>query len=56
MTDLKQKSAKELQKLVAKNKQQLRELRFKSAGSKLKDNKEIARLKKEVARALTLLK
>ncbi len=55
MTDLKQKSEKELLKLVSKNKQALRELRFKSAGSKLKDDKEINRLKKEIARALTVL-
>ena len=55
MSDLTKKSAKDLIKLISGNKTKLRELRFKAKGSRLRDDKEIRRIKKEVARAKTIL-
>ncbi len=54
--DLLKKSVKDLQKELAKKKAKLQDLRFKATGTRLRDDKEIRRTKKEVARILTALK
>ncbi len=56
MNKLAKKSVKDLQKELSKKKAELRDLRFKAAGTRLKDDKAIRSLKKEIARILTALK
>ncbi|MEK9130003.1 MAG: 50S ribosomal protein L29 [Patescibacteria group bacterium] len=53
--ELKQKSEIELQKLLQESREKLRELRFKVALKQLKKVMEIRRVKKMIARILTLL-
>jgi len=54
--ELRQKSNKELQETLISLRDKLRELRFNLAGGKVKNIKEIHQTKKDIARALTLLK
>jgi len=53
--DLKNHSKEDLVKLVETKREELRVLRFGAAGSKNRDVKAAAKLRKEVARALTRL-
>jgi large subunit ribosomal protein L29 len=53
--ELKNKPAKELHRLLALQREKLRELRFKDANKQLKNVKEIKSVKKIIARILTLL-
>jgi len=53
--DLKTHSADELAKLANDKREELRVLRFNVAGSKNRDVKQLSKLRKEVARALTQL-
>jgi len=53
--ELKDKTEVELKKLVAANREKLRDLRFKVANKQLKNIRDIRKLKKEVAQALTIL-
>ncbi|MFA5318293.1 MAG: 50S ribosomal protein L29 [Patescibacteria group bacterium] len=53
--ELKNKSIKELHKLLADNRNRLRELRFKDGAKQLKNVRDIRNLKKEIAQILTLL-
>jgi len=53
--DLKNKTEKDLQLLLAETREKIRSLRFKDANKQLKNIREIRQSKKEVALILTLL-
>lgn len=53
--DLKNKSEKELREMLAEKRDELRELRFKTAEKQLKNVRAIRECKKSIARILTLL-
>lgn len=53
MTDLKKKSIKDLNKMLKESNEKLREFRFGSAGSKVRNVKDGNNLRKTVARILT---
>lgn len=52
--ELRQKSKKELEKLLIDDKERLRSLRFDLASGKVKNVREIRGLKKDIARTLTI--
>ncbi len=54
--ELKKKTNKELTKILIKNKERLRSLRFDLASGRVKNVREIRNLKKDIARILTLIK
>lgn len=54
--EIRQKSDKELQKLLANLRDKLRDLRFKTASKQLKNYKETGKIKKDVARISTAMK
>lgn len=54
--ELQQKSKSELQKLLQDNRGKLRQLRFDLSAGKVKNVREVRRIKKEIARILTLLR
>jgi large subunit ribosomal protein L29 len=54
--ELRQKSPKELQKILMDSRERLRSLKFDLASGKVKNVREIRGLKKDIARLLTLLK
>jgi len=56
VVELKKKTNKELIKLLIKNKERLRFLRFDLASGRVKNVREIRNLKKDIARILTLIK
>jgi len=56
LPELRQKSKTELQKLLQDNRERLRQLRFDLAAGKVKNVREIRKIKKEIAQILTLLK
>lgn len=53
--ELKNKTGEELHKILAENRDKLRDLRFKVANRQLKDTRSIRKIKKEVAGILTLV-
>ena len=53
---LEKRTVEELKNLLEGNQEKLRQLRFDLAAGKVKDVKEVSRIKKEVAQILTLLK
>ncbi|MBZ1348264.1 MAG: 50S ribosomal protein L29 [Candidatus Nealsonbacteria bacterium] len=53
--ELQQKSRKELEKILSDNREKLRQLRFDLAGGKVKNIREIRKIKKDAARILTYL-
>ncbi len=55
MEDLRTKSHDELKKLLAENREALREFRFSMKGSKTRNTKEGVKLRKDIARILFLL-
>jgi ribosomal protein L29 len=55
MAELKDKTPTELQKLLAENRERLREQRFKAANGQLKDVREIREVRRTIARLLTKL-
>lgn len=55
LQELRQKSREELEKLLKDNREKLRQLRFDLASGKLKNIREIRKIKKNVARILTIL-
>jgi len=55
ISEFKQKSKKELQKLLQNNQDKLRQLRFDLASGKVKNVREIRQIKKDTARILTIL-
>jgi len=54
-SELKQKSQKELQKLLQNNQEKLRQFRFDLTSGKVKNVREIRQTKKDIARILTEL-
>ena len=54
--DLKEAAEKELENLLAENREKLRQIRFDLAGQKIKNFREIRKVKTEIARILTILK
>ena len=54
--ELRQKSKKELQKLLSEKREKLRSLRFDLVSGKVKNVREIREVKKDIARVLTILK
>jgi large subunit ribosomal protein L29 len=56
ITELRQKSKAELQKILQDNRERLRQLRFDLAAGKVKNVREIRKIKKDIARILTILR
>jgi large subunit ribosomal protein L29 len=56
LKELRQKKKEELQKILMDDREKLRTLRFDLAAGKVKNVREIRRIKKEIAKILTLLK
>ena len=54
-TELRQKSKPELQKILSDDQEKLRQLRFDLAAGKVKNVREVRKIKKDIARILTLL-
>ena len=52
-SELIKKTEKELYKILTENREKLRDFRFRSTGTKIKNIKEGANLKKNIARVLT---
>ncbi|USN53758.1 MAG: 50S ribosomal protein L29 [Candidatus Nomurabacteria bacterium] len=53
--ELQNKTAAELQKILAEKRAELRELRFKVANGQLKDVRDVRTVRKTIARVLTML-
>lgn len=53
--ELKKQPASDLHRILAENRDKLRELRFKDANKQLKNVREIRAVKQEIAQVLTLL-
>lgn len=53
--ELKQKTKSELGKILKDNKEKTRELRFNLIAGKVKNVREIRKIKKEIARIITIL-
>lgn len=56
ISELRQKTKNELRRLLRENRERLRSLRFDLASGKIKNVREIRKIKKDNARILTLLK
>ncbi len=56
VVELRKKSKTELRKLLQESGEKLRQLKFDLASGKIKNVREIRKIKKEIARILTLLK
>lgn len=56
ITELRQKTKSEIEKLLQDNRARLRQLRFDLSAGKIKNVREIRKIKKQIARILTLLK
>jgi len=56
ITELKQKSPKELQRILKEDREKLRQLRFNLISGKVKNVREIRMLRKDIARILTIKK
>ena len=54
ISELRQRSKSELQKILVDNQEKLRQLRFDLSAGKVKNVREVRRIKKEIARILTL--
>lgn len=54
--ELRQRPKEELQKILQENQEKLRQLRFDLSSGKVKNVREIRKIKKDIARILTLLK
>lgn len=54
--ELRQKTENEMHKIIQDDREKLRQLRFDLAAGKVKNVREIRRIKKEIARLLTLTK
>ncbi len=55
-SEIRQKSKKELHRLLFEKREKLRELRFNLASGKIKNVREIREIKKDIARILTIMK
>lgn len=56
VTELRRKSKQELKKLLEDNREKLRQLRFDLSAGKVKNVREIRRIKREIAQTLTILR
>ena len=56
ISELRQKSKEELQKILKDNQEKLRQLRFDLSAGKVKNVREIRKIKKEIAQILTVLR
>jgi len=56
LNELRQKSKTELQKMLQDSRERLRQLRFDLAAGKVKNVREVRKIKKEIAKILTLLR
>lgn len=56
LSELRKIPKNELEKLLKENREKLRQLRFDLSAGKVKNVKEVHKIKKEIARILTLLK
>ncbi len=56
ISEIRQKSKKELESMLLEKREHLRNLRFDLASGKVKNVREIRALKKDIARVLTLLR
>ena len=56
ISEIRQKSKKELENMLLAQRERLRNLRFDLASGKVKNVREIRELKKEIARILTILR
>jgi len=56
ISELRQKSKTELEKFLIDNREKLRQSRFNLASGKVKNVREIRKIKKEIARILTIIK
>jgi large subunit ribosomal protein L29 len=56
ITELRQKSPKELQRILMENREKLRQLRFDLISGKVKNVREVRMLRKDIARILTIKK
>jgi len=56
ISEIRQKTKEELQKLLKDNREKLRQLRFDLISGKVKNVREIRLIKKDIARILTLLR
>lgn len=54
--DIKQRTGEELNRLLGESRKKMRELRFNLVAGKVKNIREIRKLKIEIARILTILK
>lgn len=54
--ELRQRTKEELQKFLSEEREKLRQLRFDLASGKVKNIREIRKIKKDIARILTVLK
>jgi large subunit ribosomal protein L29 len=55
ITEIKQKSKKELKRVLHESQEKLRQLRFDLSAGKVKNVREIRKIKKDIARILTIL-
>lgn len=55
ISELRQKSTAELEKTLQANREKLRQLNFDLASGKVKNVREVRKVKKDIARILTLL-
>jgi len=56
ITELRQRNKEELQKILIEDRERLRNLRFDLPAGKVKNIREVRKIRKEIARILTLLK
>ena len=54
--ELRQKNKEELQRILVEDREHLRSLRFDLAAGKVKNVREIRKIRKDIARVLTLLR
>ena len=54
--EIRKKTDKELQKLLAEQRDEMREVRFKVASRQFKNYKQINKIKKDISRILTVMK
>lgn len=55
-SDIRKKTKEECRKEIANKRKRLRDIRFTSASTKVKNSKEAAGLRKDIARIITILK
>lgn len=56
ITEIRQKSKLELQKLLQESREKLRQLRFDLASGKVKNVRDIRKTRRDIARILTIIK